>query len=119
MSTNGAEIYYKAAHMAAELGFADFGCARTGVLPAIRQEQCMEALQKGHFASMEYLARNIDKRFNPSLLVEDARSILVFLAPYSLPAGSSAPKGIAQFALGKDYHLVIKEKLFSIGSAYV
>ena len=114
MSTNRAEIYYKTAQIAAELGFADFGCARTGELPAIRQEQYMEALKQGHFARMEYLARNIDKRFNPSLLVEGARSILVFLAPYSLPAGTAAPKGIAQFALGKDYHLVIKEKLFSI-----
>ena len=114
MSTNGAEIYHKVAQMAAELGFADFGCAHTGELPAARQEQYMEALQQGRFARMEYLSRNIDKRFNPSLLVDGARSILVFLVPYSLPAEAAAPKGIAQFALGTDYHIVIKEKLFSI-----
>lgn len=114
MSTNGAEIYHKVAQMAAELEFADFGCARIGELPTIRQEQYMEALQQGRFARMEYLTRNIDKRFNPSLLVDGARTILVFLAPYALPAGIAAPKGIAQFALGKDYHIVIKEKLFSI-----
>ena len=114
MSTNGAEIYNLIANMAQELGFADFGCAAAGELPACRQEQYLDALTNGHFAKMEYLARNLEKRFNPQLLVEGARSVLVFLAPYSLAPDIVAPEGFAQFALGTDYHITIKERLFAI-----
>ena len=63
---------------------------------------------------MDYLKRNVEKRFNPTLLVEGAKSVLVFLAPYSLPKNLEPPQGIAQFALGEDYHIAIKEKLFTI-----
>ena len=114
MSICGAEIYRYIATRAQELGFADFGCAPAGELPAIRQEQYMKALRSGHFAKMEYLGRNIEKRFNPRLLVEGARSVMVFLAPYSLPERVAAPQGFAQFALGQDYHIAIKEKLSAL-----
>ena len=114
MSICGAEIYRHIATRAQELGFADFGCAPAGELPAIRQEQYMAALASGHFAKMEYLGRNLEKRFNPQLLVEGARTVMVFLAPYSLPKGVGTPEGVAQFALGQDYHIAIKEKLFTI-----
>lgn len=114
MSLCGAEIYRSIEAMSKELGFADFGCAPAGEVPGFKQNQYMEALTGGHFASMEYLGRNLEKRFNPQLLVEGARSVMVFLAPYSLPQGINPPKGFAQFALGQDYHIAIKEKLFAI-----
>jgi epoxyqueuosine reductase len=114
MSLSGAEIYRLIETRAQELGFADFGCAHAGELPNCTQQHYMEALANGHFANMEYLGRNLDKRFNPQLLVEGARSVMVFLAPYSLPQGVHPPKGFAQFALGEDYHIAIKEKLFAI-----
>ena len=63
---------------------------------------------------MNSLGRNIEKRFNPALLVEGARSVMVFLAPYSLPHNLSPVEGMAQYALGDDYHKVIKDKLFAI-----
>ena len=114
MSTSGAEIYKHIETLAQELGFADFGCAPAGELPPCRQEQYLNALSNGYFAKMEYLGRNLDKRFNPQLLVEGARSVLIFLAPYSLPEGDEKPEGFAQFALGTDYHIVIKERLHTI-----
>ena len=76
MSICGTEIYRHIATRAQELGFADFGCAPAGELPAIRQEQYMAALASGHFAKMEYLGRNLEKRFNPQLLVEGARTVM-------------------------------------------
>lgn len=114
MSICGAETYRYIETMAQELGFSDFGCAPAGELPLCIQEQYMQSLTSGHFANMEYLVRNIEKRFNPQLLVEGARSVMVFLAPYSLPQEIRQPEGIAQFALGQDYHITIKEKLFTI-----
>lgn len=114
MPVCGTEIYRRIAARAQELGFADFGCAPAGELPPYIQEQYMNALSKGNFAKMDYLGRNLEKRFNPQLLVEGARTVMIFLAPYSLPQGKKAPDGIAQFALGQDYHIAIKEKLFAI-----
>ncbi len=114
MSLSGAEIYSLIEARAQELGFVDFGCAPAGEVPHYLQENYIDALTSGHFANMEYLCRNLEKRFNPQLLVEGARSVMVFLAPYSLPQAVNHPKGFAQFALGEDYHIAIKEKLFAI-----
>lgn len=108
------ELYGVIKGMASELGFADFGCAAAEELPSSVRERYMESLENGCFAGMTYLGRNLEKRFNPGLLVEGAASILVFLAPYSLPDSSPAPEGIAQYALGRDYHQVIKGKLFTM-----
>lgn len=90
-----------------ELGFADFGIARAEELIAER-EHYHSSLENGYFADMEYLSRNMEKRFNPQLLVEGARSVLVFLAPYGEPSGT----GVASYALGKDYHQIIKDRLY-------
>ncbi len=114
MSVSGAEIYNIIASMAKELGFVDFGCAKASEIPAYARQYYTDALNKGYFARMDYLGKNIEKRFNPQLLVEGAKSVLVFLAPYSIPEHINRPKGIAQFALGDDYHKVIKDKLFLI-----
>ena len=109
-----AEIYNLVRELAAKFRFADFGCAKAEEVSAGVQSAYLHALKEGHFASMHYLNNNIEKRFNPQLLVEGAQSVLVFLVPYSLPDNFPAPKGIAQYALGKDYHIVIKERLFAI-----
>ena len=114
MSTTGEKIYGLVAEMADGLGFADYGCAQARPVPSAIRSYYLNSLDKGHLAGLGYLHRNIEKRFNPQLLVPGAKSVLVFLAPYSLPADMQPPEGIAQYALGKDYHIVIKEKLFAI-----
>ena len=108
------EIYTLVKELAAKFRFADFGCAKAGEVSATVQSAYLHAHKEGHFASMHYLNNNIEKRFNPQLLVEGAQSVLVFLVPYSLPDNFPVPKGVAQYALGKDYHIVIKERLFAI-----
>lgn len=107
-------LYWKIKALAAELGFADFGVARTGPVSDISRNGYISAMENGHFARMEYLHNNLEKRFNPFLLVEGATTIMVFLAPYSLPHNLTPPKGVSQYALGRDYHQTIKEKLFAI-----
>lgn len=114
MSISAAEIYSLVKELSAKNGFADFGCAAAEELPPEVRENYLSAMDKGNFASMEYLKRNVDKRFNPGLLVEGARTVMVFLAPYSLPHNLRPIEGIAQYALGDDYHKVIKDKLFAI-----
>ena len=67
--------------------------------------------QKCH-ADMAYLERNFEKRMDPRLLVEGARSIIAvalnYFPPEKLP--EEAPQ-FAYYAYGTDYHDVVKSKL--------
>ena len=61
---------------------------------------------------MEYMENHFDKRLDPRLLVDGARSVVSLLYNY-YPAQSQnldAPK-ISKYAYGLDYHEVIKDKL--------
>lgn len=110
MTEQNVHIYRKIAERAGQLGFADFGCA-----PAQRlSEEALfygRALDCGHFADMGYLGRNLEKRFDPRLLVPGTRTVLCFLAPYG-PASAGSPHfKVSAYARGRDYHAVMKEKL--------
>jgi len=62
---------------------------------------------------MAYMARNIDKRLNPKLLVENAKSIIVVLQNYypkNTQQDNTAPI-LSKYAYGTDYHFVLKDKL--------
>ena len=114
MLTQKMEIYWAVKEMAKDLGFADSGCAAASEVSASVKDAYLYAKEAGFFAGMEYLHNNMEKRFNPQLLVDGADTVLVFLAPFSLPQGCTPPEGVSQYALGEDYHQVIKKKLFQI-----
>lgn len=62
---------------------------------------------------MSYMANHFDKRLDPTQLVPGARSVVSLLYNY-YPKEDLAEEGgikIAKYAYGKDYHLVIKDKL--------
>ncbi|MGC8804000.1 MAG: tRNA epoxyqueuosine(34) reductase QueG, partial [Bacteroidales bacterium] len=70
-------------------------------------------LSKGYHAGMQWMANHVDKRINPQLLFEGTRSIVVVLknyAPAHYPFANRKYK-IARYALGVDYHRVIKKQL--------
>jgi epoxyqueuosine reductase len=70
-------------------------------------------LQNGYHAEMGYMQRNVDLRINPGLLVENVRSVIVFLYNY-YPSKVLNPDSeylISKYAYGNDYHDVIREKL--------
>ncbi len=65
---------------------------------------------------MGYMNRNVDKRLNPGLLVENAKTIIVVLQNY-FPEKTQADKDapvISKYAYGTDYHFVLKDKLREI-----
>lgn len=70
-------------------------------------------LSKGMQGQMNYMENHFDKRLDPRLLVEGAKSVISLLLNY-YPSQTQndklAPK-ISKYAYGKDYHFVIKEKL--------
>ncbi len=69
-------------------------------------------LQQGMQGKMQYMENHFEKRLDPRLLVDGAKSVISLMLNY-YPAenqNSDAPK-ISKYAYGKDYHFVIKDKL--------
>ncbi|MES2514100.1 MAG: tRNA epoxyqueuosine(34) reductase QueG, partial [Bacteroidota bacterium] len=96
---------------AKRLGFDFCGISKAGFLEdeAPRLEAWLKANRHG---KMEYMENHFDKRLDPTLLVEGAKSVVSLLYNYYPEKTQSvdAPK-ISKYAYGKDYHEVIKEKL--------
>lgn len=97
---------------ALRLGFSDIGFAPVEHLKS-EEAHLKDWLDQGHHAGMGYMANHFDKRVNPALLVEGAKTVVSVLLNYYPKAGQSDPTApkIARYAYGKDYHFVIKEKL--------
>lgn len=94
------------------LGFFDCGFSPARHLP--NDEKRMEIwLKEGKNATMGYLERNREKRYNPTLLVEEAKTIITVLYNYypSVKLKETHNFKISKYAYGKDYHYIIKEKL--------
>ena len=100
--------------IAQQLGFMACGISKAGFLEdeAPRLESW---LNQNHHGQMGYMARNFDKRLDPRKLVPGAKSVVSLAYNYfpdQTPTDKEAPK-IARYAYGKDYHRVIKDKLFT------
>jgi len=69
-------------------------------------------LQQGMNGKMGYMENHFDKRLDPRLLVDGAKSVISLMMNYypDEKQNSDAPK-ISKYAYGKDYHFVIKDKL--------
>ncbi len=98
---------------AKRLGFDFCGISPAGFLEeeAPRLEHWLKNNMQGQ---MNYMANHFDKRLDPRLLVDGAKSVVSLLLNY-YPSEfqqqeDGAPK-ISKYAYGKDYHFVIKEKL--------
>lgn len=102
------------------LGFLSCGISKAGFLEdeAPRLENWLNLNRNGQ---MSYMENNFDKRLNPTLLVDDAKSVVSLLLNY-YPSEFQNPDSykISKYAYGQDYHFVIKDKLkellFSIQS---
>jgi epoxyqueuosine reductase len=87
------------------------GISKAGFLEqeALRLENW---LNNNYNGQMAYMANHFDKRLDPTLLVEDAKSVVSLLLNY-YPSETQNPDSykISKYAYGQDYHFVIKEKL--------
>jgi epoxyqueuosine reductase len=124
--------------LAAAVGFDRVGIARAA--PSERVGYYKAWLAAGHAGSMEYLRRNLEIRADPSQLLPGARSIICVALSYNRAAGTVPENGsqilpqqppctglrprqtkgpsrpttrgqVASYALGRDYHLVIRRML--------
>ena len=97
---------------AQRLGFMFCGIAKAVFLE--EEAPRLEAwLKAGMHGEMQYMENHFDKRLDPRLLVDGAKSVISLALNYYTDAGQTdplAPK-ISKYAYGSDYHYVIKDKL--------
>ncbi len=96
---------------AQRLGFLSCGISKSGFLEA-EAPRLEKWLNQNQHGQMSYMENHFDKRLNPSLLVDDAKSVVSLLLNY-YPSETQIEDTykISKYAYGQDYHFVIKEKL--------
>jgi len=98
--------------LAGERGFAACGIARAERLN-IEAERLRQWLDRGYNGGMTYMARHADLRIDPNELLPRAKSVISLAYNYfpgQLPSNRSKFV-ISKYALGRDYHKVIRGKL--------
>ena len=70
-------------------------------------------LKKGMHGEMQYMENHFDKRLDPRLLVDGAKSVISLGLNYYTDQSQADPLSpkISKYAYGSDYHHVIKDKL--------
>ena len=97
-----------------ELGFPLAGVTTPDPPPHI--DFLQNWLQAGYQASMDWIGtdRSLERRADPRAILPECRSILVLGSPYPAPRGNVGGGNIAAYALNKDYHDVLGDKLQSL-----
>jgi epoxyqueuosine reductase len=98
-----------------QLGFDACGIAKAEYLEE-EARHLKHWLDSKMHGDMKYMENYFYKRVDPTNLVKDAKSVIVVLLNYYTDKSQkdkNAPV-ISRYAYGKDYHLVIKEKLYQL-----
>ena len=110
MTINDLTLFIK--NQALSLGFESCGIAKAAQISDSQIAHYRSWLEKKHHAGMSYMENHSEKRYDPRLLVEGCRSVIVVALNYE-PVKKQSPEApqIAGFAYGKDYHEIIRTKL--------
>jgi epoxyqueuosine reductase len=101
---------------AARLGFASFGIAAADAAPRAGK-RLREWLDAGRHGDMIWMAETVDRRASPQGLWPDVRSVIMLGTSYAPAldplrhAGHGDVGVVSVYALGSDYHDVIKKRL--------
>ena len=99
--------------IAKDLGFDFCGISKAEQLSE-EAFQLENWLNKGMHGQMSYMENHFDKRIDPRQLVPGAKSVISLLFNYytnTIQDDPESPK-LSMYAMGEDYHFVIKRKLF-------
>ncbi len=100
---------------ALELGFFDVGFSKAEFLE-IEAPKLEKWLANNMHGKMAYMQNHFDKRLDPRLLVDGAKTVVSLLFNYystQKQNDNTAPK-ISKYAYGHDYHDVLKAKLHEL-----
>lgn len=100
---------------ALEGGFSFCGFAKAGSLDRER-DYFFSYLHEKRNAGLHYLERDPEKRIDPRLLVEGTKTVIGLLLNYFPPEIIPEENNfvISKYAYGKDYHVVLKERIQSL-----
>lgn len=98
------------------LGFDACGLAEAAPIPRSKWD-LQEWLAEGRHADMHYMEEHVAKRYDPTLLVPGAKTVISVLLGYRPSALMEGAVKIAQYAYGEDYHERLKGLLFRLLSA--
>jgi epoxyqueuosine reductase len=118
-------IKSRLAELARGLGFQQLGVA--GIELAEDEERLEEWLAQGRHGGMQFMARHGRRRSRPAELVPGTLRVICFrmdcFAPDAAPAEevlASPAKGyVARYALGRDYHHIVRRRLQKLADALV
>ena len=106
-------------HLARELGFS--ACGISGINLGEHPAYLEKWLAAGYQGDMQWMANNLDKRRDPRLLEAGTQAIISVHLDYLPPETqaikilNSADKAyVSRYALGRDYHKLIRKRLSSL-----
>jgi len=109
---------------ALSLGFAD--CRVAAALPAAHRDLYAQWIAEGKHGDMAWMARNIERRSDPRIVLPGAQSVIVMALNYfqggsafpgvSGGAGGGARYRIARYAWNNDYHDLVDAKLAELNA---
>lgn len=108
-AATAAELKTALAAKARELGFDD--CRVAVAAPAAHRAIYESWITQGMHGDMAWMARNVERRSDPRLVLEGARSIIVLAFSYYQGPGPQNDWKIARYAWNDDYHDLIEKKL--------
>ena len=96
---------------AKRLGFFSCGISKAEFLE-VEAPRLEKWLNNNMHGQMSYMQNHFDKRLDPTLLVDDSKSVISLLLNY-YPEQKQTDQSykLSKYAYGKDYHDVIKSKL--------
>jgi len=103
---------------ARKVGFEACGVASARDLSG--ETHLLEWLDHGYHGTMDYMARDSEKRQDPTRLLPDAASVIVVFKNYyqaTTTRTQSLEGVVARYAWGRDYHLVLREKLHAMAES--
>lgn len=97
-----------------EVGAYSFGIAEAAPVEDVDNKLYDAWLEQGFHDNMGYMENHRAIRLDPSLLLDNAKSVIVCAFPYTRPIDVEWQSGslrIASYALGDDYHDVVRRRL--------
>lgn len=104
-----AEIKSALVAKARSLGFDD--CRVAPALPAAHRDLYEQWIAEGKHGDMAWMARNIERRTDPRIVLPGAQSVIVLALNYYQGSGPQTGWRIARYAWNDDYHDLIEKKL--------
>ena len=112
---NGFALVKKIKAWGQELGFAEIGIASTDVSTA--SQKLLQWLESGYHGEMNYMAKHVNLRTTPTLLVPGTLSVISARLNYWQGFESTRLLAnpelayISRYALGRDYHKTMRKRL--------